>query len=61
MGMLRCQAPFVPVMLCDLGGSVLPLWALGGSFIQQIQTQWALLVTGVQGTGGNTPGYGDSV
>lgn len=27
MGMLRCQAPFVPVMLCDLVGSVLPLWA----------------------------------
>lgn len=48
-------------MLCDLVGSVLPLWALGGSFIQQIQTHWALLVAGVQGRRGNTPGYGDSV
>lgn len=47
MGVLRCQAPFVPVMLCDLGGSALPLWASGGSSIQQIQTQWALLVADV--------------
>ena len=47
MGVLRCQAPFVPVTLCDLGGSALPLWALGGSSTQQIQTQWALLVADV--------------
>lgn len=42
MGMLR-WAPFVPVVLRDLGGSTLPLWASGSSSIKQIQTQWALV------------------
>lgn len=42
MGVLRCQAPFVSVMLGDLGGSTRLLWASGGSSIKQIQTQWAL-------------------
>lgn len=42
MGVLRCQAPLIPVMLCDLGGSTHLLWASGGSHIKQTQTQWAL-------------------
>lgn len=39
MEVLRCQAPCVPVMLCDVGGSTHHLWAFGGLYIKQIQTQ----------------------
>lgn len=42
MRVLMCQAPCVPVMLCDLGGGTCPLWALDGLSIKQVQTQLAL-------------------